>query len=196
MLLASEISCSRSNVLVPVSAWSSPAESVSRSRCSSAISDIVWSYSVRSSSHLPARAARIFSVSAADRGARVATLPVPFLLSAVRVVAALLSADFAIIAPSAAGSAAVTGACAGGGAGALAGAEVRRRGAEAEVVPEGATSADVPGAVDALVRVLVALVSGTAAWPASAAFLGAAFAAAADFAGLALVALALVALAL
>src|SRR5947207_1596375 len=36
MLLASEISCSRSNVLVPVSAWSSPAESVRRLRAGAA----------------------------------------------------------------------------------------------------------------------------------------------------------------
>src|SRR5258705_2249998 len=73
MLLAREISCSRSNVLVPVSAWSSPAESVSRSRYASAISAIVWSYSVLSSSRRSDSAARIFSVSAAERAARTGT---------------------------------------------------------------------------------------------------------------------------
>ncbi len=66
-LLARVISCSRSNVLVPVSAWSSPAESVSRSRCSSVISLSVWSYSACSSSRRSVSATRIFSVSAALR---------------------------------------------------------------------------------------------------------------------------------
>src|SRR5262245_30659310 len=70
MLLAREISCSRSKVFVPVSAWSSPAESVSRSRCISAISEIVESYSSRSSSRRSAKAARIFSVSAGLRVGR------------------------------------------------------------------------------------------------------------------------------
>jgi uncharacterized protein YjbI with pentapeptide repeats len=82
MLFASDISCSRSNVLVPVSAWSSPAESVSRPRCASAISLIVWSNSALRSSRRSASAARIFSVSAADRvgrtGAGGAATAAPF----------------------------------------------------------------------------------------------------------------------
>ena len=91
MLLASVSSCSRSKVLVPVSAWSSPAESVSRSRCSSLISERCCSYSARSSSRRPDRAARIFSVSAAERVGRSGAA---FLAAAV-----FASVGFAIVAP-------------------------------------------------------------------------------------------------
>src|SRR5690606_1434530 len=103
MLLASEISCSRSKVLVPVSAWSSPAESVSRSRCASAISDIVCSYSARSSSRRSPRASRIFSVSWAERAGRVGStalaapvVAAPPALAGAGLVAALL-ATFAAV---------------------------------------------------------------------------------------------------
>src|SRR5690349_5706189 len=99
MLLASEISCSRSNVLVPVSAWSSPAESVSRSRCISAISVTVCSYSSRSSPRRSSRASRICCVSAAVRVPRLAGALVAVLASVV-----LGSAVLAIVAPSAVGA--------------------------------------------------------------------------------------------
>src|SRR5688572_19125725 len=124
MLLASEISCSRSNVLVPVSAWSSPAESVSRSRCSSAMSATVWSYSVRSSTCRSWSAPRISSVSAALRVARAfAGADRPVLRSAVLAPAALVPAGlvpagldcavWAIVAPSTAAAAVVESAIGG-----------------------------------------------------------------------------------
>src|SRR5690348_2130458 len=104
MLLAREISCSRSNVLVPVSAWSSPAESVSRSRCISAISLTVWSYSLRSSARRSSSASRICWLSAAVRVPRlVGVLAAVFdsaLLSSVVFGAAVL----AMVAPSAVGA--------------------------------------------------------------------------------------------
>src|SRR6266545_1710016 len=112
MLLASEISCSRSNVLVPVSAWSSPAESVSRSRCNSVISEIVALYSPLSSSRRAASATRIRSVSAAVRdvlgATRVAFDSPPAGACLVEVV--LVSAGLPIVAPLAASSAAIGGA--------------------------------------------------------------------------------------
>src|SRR2546429_2556788 len=119
MLLASEISCSRSNVLVPVSAWSSPAESVRRSRCSSVISEIVASYSSLSSSRRAARATLIFSVSAALRdvlGATLVALDSP--AEACLVAGVLGSAGLPLGAPLAASSAAIGGGLAGGRGGA------------------------------------------------------------------------------
>src|SRR6266568_3054583 len=111
MLLAREISCSRSNVLVPVSAWSSPAESVSRSRCSSVISEMVTSYSSFSSSRRAARATRIFSVSAALREVLGATrVALASLAGACLVGVVLVSAGLPIVAPFAASSAAIGGA--------------------------------------------------------------------------------------
>src|SRR2546421_1629338 len=112
MLLAREISCSRSNVLVPVSAWSSPAESVSRSRCSSVISEMVASYSSFSSSRRAASAILIFSVSAVLRtvfGAALVALASP--AGACLVAVALVSACLPIVAPLAASPAAIGGAC-------------------------------------------------------------------------------------
>src|SRR5437588_5432656 len=110
MLLASEISCSRSNVLVPVSAWSSPAESVSRSRCSSVISEMVASYSSLSSSRRAARATRIFSVSAALRDVLGATLVALDSPAGACLAVVLVSAGLPIVAPLAASSAAIGGA--------------------------------------------------------------------------------------
>src|SRR3989440_10417066 len=111
MLLAREISCSRSNVLVPVWAWSSPAESVSRSRCSSVISEIVASYSSFSSSRRAPRATRIFSVSAALREVLGATrVALASLAVACLAGVVLVSAGLPIVAPLAALSAAIGGA--------------------------------------------------------------------------------------